>query len=532
MNRASIRGLTAALCLTTALCASGARAGTVSPDLKQYARLDRRGDRVRVIVQTHGRPSAGALGAADQEGGRGRRVHRAINGFSLELSPKAAERLARRSDVRRVSLDRKVVGAMDLTSSAVGSTAARTASSLNGAGVGVAVLDTGVASHADLTTPTNRITGWVDLVNNVATPYDDSGHGTHVAGIIAGNGGSTSTTGTDLQGVAPGANIIGVKVLDADMQGYASTVIDGLDWCIANKTALNIRVVNLSFGATVAESYTTDPLCQAVENAHQAGLVVVVAAGNCGRIDPNDQYSGTRYGGITSPGNHPLAITVGATAANDTSGYGDDTVASYSSRGPTLYDRITKPDLVAPGNRVTSLLTSGALATNHPELIRTVGGVACLQLSGTSQATPTVAGAVALMLQADATLTPDTVKARLLLSARKRWNFSVAEYKPYARGAGLLNVGGALAETYVESNSFASPNVTKGSLTGDLNPASTSGSWGSPSLLWGNSFIWGDEVAAASGMTPTSGPTRRSSRRPVPPAAVPEAPRPRLRRAA
>jgi serine protease AprX len=448
---------------------------------------------VRVIVQTHGRPSSGALGDADREGGRRRRVHRALNGFSLELSPKAAERLARRADVRRVSLDRKVVGAMDLTSSAVGSTAARTASSLSGAGVGVAVLDTGVASHADLTTPTNRITGWVDLVNNVSTPYDDSGHGTHVAGIIAGSGGTTASSGTDLRGVAPGANIIGVKVLDADMVGYTSTVIDGLDWCIANKTALNIRVVNLSFGATVAESYTTDPLCQAVENAYDAGLVVVVAAGNCGRIDPDDQYSGTRYGGITSPGNHPLAITVGATASNETSGYGDDTVASYSSRGPTLYDRITKPDLVAPGNRVTSLYAVGTLGTDHPELIQSVGGVNCLQLSGTSQATPTVAGAVALMLEADATLTPDTIKARLLLSARKQWNFSIGGYAPYARGAGLLDVGGALAETYVELAPFASPTIAKGLMTGDLNPQSTSGSWGSTSSLWGNTFIWGDD---------------------------------------
>lgn len=419
-------------------------------------------------------------------------MHQAINGFSLELSPKAAQRLARRGDIRRISLDRKVLGAMDLTSSAVGSTAARSANSLTGAGVGVAVLDTGVAPHADLVSPTNRITGWVDLINEETTPYDDSGHGTHVAGIIAGDGGTTSSSGRDLRGIAPGANIIGVKVLDSNMVGYVSTVISGLDWCIANKTTYNIRVVNLSFGASVTESYVTDPLCQAVENAYEAGLVVVVAAGNCGRIDPEDQYSGTRYGGITSPGNHPLVITVGATATNETTGYGDDTVASYSSRGPTVYDQIAKPDLVAPGNQVTSLLTAGTLASSYPELIQSVGGVDCLQLSGTSQATPTVAGAIALMLEADGSLSPDTVKARLMRSAVKDWHSSTT-FETYARGAGLLDVGGALADTYEETGCFASPRISKGLSTGELSLGSTTGSWGTTTSIWGNSVVWGED---------------------------------------
>jgi serine protease AprX len=481
MPRNLLRVLIGALCVA-GLIGAPARAGSLSPDLQQIAR---RGgaQRVRVIVQTNGAPSTAALGEVTRAGGRNRRLHRAIRGFSVELPPKAVERLAKRADIRRISLDREVRGTMDLTSAAIGSTAARTASSLTGAGVGVAVLDTGVAPHADLTTPTNRITGWVDLVNSYPNPYDDSGHGTHVAGIIAGNGYSTASSGTDLRGVAPGANIIGVKVLNSNMVGYTSTVIAGLEWCIENKSALNIRVVNLSFGATVTESYTTDPLCQAVQAAYDAGIVVVVAAGNNGRLDPNNQYSGTRYGGITSPGNHPLAITVGATASNDTSSYGDDTVASFSSRGPTMVDHIAKPDIVAPGNRVISLYTSGTLASNHPELVQTVGGVNCLQLSGTSQATPTVAGTVALMLEADSTLTPDTVKARLMASARKQWNTSISAYAPYERGAGLLDVEGALDSTYTETDVFATPHVIRQSTYADLDVELTSGDWGTTSTV-------------------------------------------------
>jgi serine protease AprX len=447
---------------------------------------------VRVIVQTSGRPSLGALGDVQRAGGKNGWSFRKMNGFVATLPARALEALARRGDVVHVSSDKLVKGAMDVSSAATGSTAARDASSLTGAGVGVAVLDTGVAPHPDLTAPTNRIVGWADFVNGAPQPYDDSGHGTHVAGIIAGDGGSTGTT-KDLRGMAPGASIIGVKVLNGSMQGYASTVIEAIDWCVDQKDALNIRVLNLSFGAPVTESYTTDPLCQAVERAYRAGLVVVVSAGNHGRIDPANEYSGVRYGGINSPGNDPAVITVGATAANDTPQITDDLIASYSSRGPTLIDRIVKPDLVAPGNRVVSLLAPGTISSSHPDLVQTVGGVPCLRLSGTSQATPTVAGAVALLLQADPTLSPATVKARLMLSARKRWVPSFPEFNGYSRGAGLLNVGGALAQTHVESGCFASPTAVKGLIPGDLFIMPTTLTWTGISTIWGNSLIWGEE---------------------------------------
>src|SRR5205823_4668874 len=164
--------------------------------------------------------------------------------------------------VERLCPDRATNGALDLSSAAVGATAARTSTGLTGAGIGVAVLDTGVAPHSDLVTPTNRITGWTDLVNGKSAAYDDSGHGTHVAGIIAGNGGAAAKAGRDLRGMAPSANIIAVKVLDGNMSGQISTVIRGLDYCLANRTRLNIRVINLSLGEPVKESYLTDPLCR------------------------------------------------------------------------------------------------------------------------------------------------------------------------------------------------------------------------------------------------------------------------------
>src|SRR5439155_17214816 len=126
-----------------------------------------------------------------------------VDGFAVEGPVSLITTLLSRSDVERICPDRKTAGALDLSGSAVGSTAARTSTGLDGRGIGVAILDTGVAPHADLVTPTNRIIGWTDLVNGKLNPYDDSGHGTHVAGIIAGNGGAAANAGRDLRGMAP-----------------------------------------------------------------------------------------------------------------------------------------------------------------------------------------------------------------------------------------------------------------------------------------------------------------------------------------
>ena len=178
----------------------------------------------------------------------------------------------------------------------------------------------------------------------------------HVAGILAGNGtwskGGTYTFG----GMAPGANLVDLRALDNTGSGTDSSVIAAIQRAIALQKIYNIRVINLSLGRPVFESYTLDPLCQAVEQAWKAGIVVV-AAGNPGR---NNSANTNGYGTITAPGNDPYVITVGALSTvgtlrtMGTATRGDDLIASYSSKGPTLFDHVVKPDLVAPGNQVIS----------------------------------------------------------------------------------------------------------------------------------------------------------------------------------
>lgn len=336
---------------------------------------------------------------------------------------------------------------------------------LSGKGVGVAVVDTGIYPHNDLTQGTSRIVGWTDLVQNLSQPYDDNGHGTHVAGLVGGNGNTSAANGyiTSLVRSAPSTSLIGVKVLDSTGGGSVSTVIAGINWCIAHKAQFNIRVLNLSVGHPIGESYQTDPLCQACDQAWAAGITVVVAAGNNGRSVPSDPNSPTQYGSITSPGNDPNVITVGAVNTRGTLLRDDDLICTYSSRGPSMGDLVLKPDIVAPGNNIISLAAPGStlFAEAGPNLLTPsdyggTGSQAYMMLSGTSMATPIVAGAVALLLEADPTLTPDTIKARLMLSATKT---ATIDYQSY--GAGYLNTVGALALTQVTADHSISPSLTR-----------------------------------------------------------------------
>ena len=196
---------------------------------------------------------------------------------------------------------------------------------------------------------------------------DQYGHGSHVSGIIAGTGKNSlgSNYFYTFKGIADGANLINLRVLDQNGAGTDSQVIAAIQTAIQLKSKYNIRVINLSLGRPVYESYTLDPLCQAVEQAWKAGIVVVVAAGNDGR---NNNAGTNGYGTIAAPGNDPYVITVGAMNSMGTSSRADDHIASYSSKGPTLFDHIVKPDLVAPGNRIISLYT--ALPDSEPPLSR------------------------------------------------------------------------------------------------------------------------------------------------------------------
>src|SRR5262249_15352551 len=200
------------------------------------------------------------------------------------------------------------------------------------------------------------------FVPNDSSTDDACGHGTHVAGIVAGNGAASSDTDCfrTFLGIARSTSLVNVRVLDQNGQASVSTVISGIQWAIDNKSAYNIRVMNLSVGHPVGESYQTDPLCQACEAAWGNGIVVIAAAGNDGRLNASvtecsdNEGFGTKYGSIGSPGNDPYVITVGAMKSVDGS-RANDTIATYSSRGPTLGDLTLKPDVVAPGNQVISL---------------------------------------------------------------------------------------------------------------------------------------------------------------------------------
>lgn len=273
---------------------------------------------------------------------------------------------------------------------------------ITGKSVTVAVLDTGVHPHPDLTQPSNRLVAFADFVGNKRSPYDDNGHGTHIAGAIAGNG---SSSRGKYKGVAPEARLVGVKVLDENGKGRTSTVIEGLEWCLTNKSRLNIRVLNLSMGSEATAPPAEDPMCKAVEQLWDAGVVVVVAAGNDGPTEKT----------ILSPATDPKVIAVGAMDDRRTIERKDDSVAKFSARGPTL-EGLTKPDVLAPGVGITSLKIPrrmfgfGARSTTDKYKA----------LTGTSMATAIATGTVALMVDRFPDLDPGRIKERLMSSAENR----------------------------------------------------------------------------------------------------------------
>lgn len=388
----------------------------------------------RVIIQTTGDVQADALVRAV----RGTPIGRlpALGAQVADVPDASLESLARRPAVRTVSLDRPVRGTLDRTAATIGAVWVRENLGFDGAGVGVAVIDSGVtARHDDL--GSSRVAHFADFVNALAQPYDDFGHGTHVAGIIAGNG--TDSAGAR-RGLAPGAHLVALKVLDAVGNGYISNVIAALDYAVEVRTTFNIRIINLSVAAGVYESYETDPLTQAARRAVDAGIVVVTAAGNAGRsADGKPQY-----GGITAPGNAPWVLTVGAASHMGTADRSDDTVAAFSSRGPTRIDHAAKPDLVAPGVGIESLADPGSTLFMTRPAARLWGTSPTatppyLSLSGTSQAAPVVSATIALMLQANPLLTPNAVKAILQYTAEAN-----GRYNHLTQGAGFLNARGAV----------------------------------------------------------------------------------------
>jgi serine protease AprX len=340
---------------------------------------------------------------------------------------------------------------------------------VTGAGVTVAVLDTGISAHPALT---GKVIANVSKVAGDPSTNDAHGHGTHIAGIIAGNN-SASKYVTPLYrgGIAPDVKLVNVRVLGANGTGWTSDVIDGIEWVIANRDKYKIRMINLSLGHPVTEPSTTDPLCIAVAKATAAGIVVVVSAGNAGK----DENGTPILGGISSPGNSPFAITVGAVNTKGTVSRADDIMTTYSSRGPTKFEHAVKPDVVAPGNKVVSLETAGSYLQRNYSQFHMAGTRtnAYMHLSGTSMSAAIVTGGVALLMQAHPNISASQVKIALQTGAT------------YMKDGGLLG-GGAGSVNFWSSRKMAANglnNLLSTVVGGVLAPAGGLVFWDSGSMM-------------------------------------------------
>jgi serine protease AprX len=288
-----------------------------------------------------------------------------------------------------------------------------------GKGIGVALLDTGASPVPDLAT---HLINGPDL-SGEGTDIDTFGHGTVMAGLIAGDG--TASNGL-YDGVAPQATVIAVKAGGANGVADVSTLLAGLSWVSAYASQFNIRVVNLSWGFAPTQNPLTDPIDYAVERLWKQGIVVVASAGN----------DGPGAGTILSPGDDPLVITAGAYDDNQTSTPSDDRIPAWSSQGPTVFGA-AKPDIVAPGRYTIATRSPGStIETANPQAWF---GSGYIRGSGTSEATAVTSGLVALLLSARPNLTPDQVKWLLIHTANP-----LSGVPPSAQGAGRIQLQSAI----------------------------------------------------------------------------------------
>jgi len=412
--------------------------------------------RVKVIVQTTDVPQSEA--AVRHAGGAVTQDLSIAGGFAATLPSTAIPSIARTEAVRAISLDGPVhvLGSPDpskLRSVYQKSVNAdRTWSSgYTGSGVTVALVDTGIANVADLAGRVKTVT--TDALGFQTAPCmnfsgesncnDSYGHGTFIAGIIAGSGASSGGAYT---GIAPSAKLVSVKIAGADGSADVSKVLAAIQWVVSYKDTYGIKVLNLSLGTDSAQTYQTDPFDYAVERAWQAGIAVVVSAGNLG---PNPQT-------ISKPADDPFVITVGAVDDKGTQGVGDDELPNFSSRGPTAADGLTKPDVAAPGAHIASLRAPGsAVDTNFPTYI----DANYRRGSGTSMSAGVVSGAAALLLQAHPTWSPDRIKFALMSTAR-----NVASNDANDVGSGEIDVYGALNAPSGLANQGVTPGNGMGSL--------------------------------------------------------------------
>ena len=430
--------------------------------------------------------------------------------------------LSNDQNVGALSEDSRVFSMMSVTTASTGANQVWAGNGsafggLTGRGVGIAVLDSGASNHSDLR---NRMRAELDFTNGEGVRWggrDTYGHGTHVQGIIAGSGAGARNDDDNERrrskspyiGMAPGAELISVKVLGDDGSGYVSDVIEAIDWLVRYKEFLGgVKIINLSLGRPAAQKYADDPLAQAVERAVAAGILVVASAGNLGKTADGIPV----VGAIVSPGFTPGALTVGALNTKGTVARDDDEVASYSSMGPVVdpgttapatpgdlpANALMKPDVVAPGNAIVAAMPSNSRLWRElaDRRVRGANGGTYMWLSGSSMATAVTTGAAALLLQARPDLTPYEVKTALQVSAEHLPGVALLK-----QGAGSINV--PLAIRFAKHRNYATLNMSntiggKTVYAGGIafGKAST---WGdtmiwdnSRTMIWDNQFIPGN----------------------------------------
>jgi serine protease AprX len=384
-----------------------------------------------VIVQATAGRAAEAEKAVEAAGGRVDDRLPLIEGFEAAIPAAAVQKLAESPGIRAISANHRVTFedyTYDSTSSAsnfartTGATQAWAQNNL-GEGVGVAVIDTGISQMKDFA---GRVVHGPDL-SGEGTLVDTYGHGTAMAGLIGGSGAdSAGRTGGAYTGVAPKSTLVAVKVAGRNGAADVSTMLQAMHWVSAYKDQFNIRVLNLSWGTPSTQDPSVDPLNYAVQRLWKQGIVVVVAAGNSG---PN---SGT----VRKPGDDPVILTVGAYDDKQNADPGDDSVTSWSSRGPTAQG-LAKPDVVAPGRTLVGARSFGShVETENPKALISPSYI---RGSGTSQAAAVTSGLVALLLKARPDLSPDQVKAILMGTASP-----IAAAPGGSQGKGRLQLGAAL----------------------------------------------------------------------------------------
>jgi subtilisin family serine protease len=450
------------LCASVTLLAQPtAKADKIAPDVRALIQKAKTStEPVRVVIQLQGNPSLGLTKILDGQDIKGKRLFRNLNVYAFAVPAGKVEQLSAFSEVHYIAGDNQFrsLGHVTATTGAdavpVSSGNKAKSTAINGAGIGIAIVDSGIQANHKMFMESSangsfssRVVYSEDFTGEGRTD-DPYGHGTHVAGIAAGNG---LLSGGAYRGIAPGAHLINLRVLNAQGQGTTAGVLQALEWLLVHHSKYKIYVVNLSIGTPAINSAAMDPLCLAVRKLHDKGVLVVAAAGNHGKDGAGQKL----YGLIHSPGNEPSVLTVGAVNTFGTDSRDDDRIASYSSRGPARsywtdsegvkhYDNTIKPELVAPGNKLVSAqAASNSLVFQNPALnvsgSSTASDSKLMTLSGTSMAAPVVAGAAALLFQSEAMFTPSMVKAFLMYSAQQLPGHDTLE-----QGAGLLNIEGAV----------------------------------------------------------------------------------------